>query len=178
MSTKNNFIWNAIQIICWIIFAGLCVQTGALLFNFIYSLFKPIATHNLHLGLDLSSIYTQNITNYVFLFSFIIAISTIKAVVFYFVLKLFTKLKLVKPFTETVSAYISTISYYAFSVGIVSHIAHHFTKHLIHKGYDVNTVERYWNDSTAYLMLSAILFVIALIFQKGIELQNENDLTV
>lgn len=178
MTKSNDFIWNAIQVICWFIFAGLCVQTGALLFNYIYSLFRPIATNNLHLGLDLSVIYEQSITIYSVLFSLVIAISTLKAVVFYFVLRLFKKLKLVKPFTETVSALISNISYYAFSVGVLSYVAHQFTKNLSHKGYDVNVISRYWNDNDAYLMMAAILFVIALIFRKGIELQNESELTV
>lgn len=178
MSRKDDFIWKAIQVVCWLIFVGLCVQTGALVFNYVYSLLKPIATHNLYMGLDLSQLYSQSITNYSLLFSFAIALSALKAVAFYFVLKLFNKLKLVNPFTEIVSGLISTISYYAFAVGILGFIAHHFTKHLIHRGYDVNLIERYWDDSGAYLMMAAILFVIALVFQKGIELQTENDLTV
>ena len=178
MTKRNDLIWNAIQVICWFIFAGLCIQTGALLFNLIYSLFRPIATHNLHLGLDLSAIHAKSMTVYLSLFSLIIAVSALKALVFYFVLRLFKKLKLVQPFTEEVSRFISTISRYAFSVGLLSYIAHHYVKNLVHKGYDVNVVERYWDDSSAYLMLSAILFAIALIFQKGIELQQENDLTV
>ncbi len=178
MTKTNDFIWKGIQTICWFIFAGLCVQTGALLFNFVYSLFNPIATYNLHLGLNLSSVYQRSKSVYISLFSLAIIISTIKAVVFYFVLQLFKKLKFVQPFTETVAKYISTISYYAFSVGVISYIAHHFVKNLLHKNYNVHVVERYWNDNEAYLMLSAILFVIALIFQKGIELQTENDLTV
>lgn len=178
MTKRNNFIWKAIQTICWLIFAGLCIQAGALIFNFVYSLFRPVATHNLHLGLDLSALFKQSTAVYSVLFSLVIALSVLKAIVFYFVIKLFTKLKLVKPFTDAVSKLISTISFYAFSVGALSYIAHHFTKNLMHKGYDIHVVERYWNDSSAFLMMSAILFAIALIFKKGIELQTENDLTI
>jgi hypothetical protein len=39
-------------------------------------------------------------------------------------------------------------------------------------------MERFWNDSGAYLMMSAVLFVVSLVFRKGLELQNETDLTV
>ncbi|MBK6785530.1 MAG: DUF2975 domain-containing protein [Saprospiraceae bacterium] len=52
------------------------------------------------------------------------------------------------------------------------------TQRLIHSGYEVNQIEEYWNDIAAFLMMAAILFVISQIFRKGIELQNENDLTV
>ncbi|WP_337865365.1 DUF2975 domain-containing protein [Ignavibacterium sp.] len=178
MSKKNNFIWKAIQTICWLIFAGYSVQTGALLFNLIYSLFNPAATHNLHLGLDLSQLYSKSQSVYVFVFSLIISVSALKAFVFYIVLKLFKKLNLVKPFSENVSSIISKITYYAFAIGIISFIAQRLIQRLIEKGYNVGVVERYWDDGGVYLMMSAILFVITLIFQRGIELQKENDLTV
>jgi uncharacterized membrane protein len=126
----------------------------------------------------LSTIYEQSKTVYSFLFGLIIAVSALKAVVFYFVVRLFTKIKLVKPFTETISGLITRISYYAFSVGLLSYAAHQVTKNLSHKGYDMSVVAQFWGDSAAYLMMSAILFVIALLFTKGIELQHENDLTV
>lgn len=178
MIQRRIFIWQAIQVICWLIFAGLCIQCGALLFNFVYSLFRPIATHNLHLGLDLSAIYSQSKPVYILLFSLVIVVSLLKPITFYFVLQIFKKLKIVQPFTESVSGIISKISYYAFSVGLVGIVAHQIAKKLMHKGYNVNLVERYWDDSGAYLMMSAILFVVSLIFQRGIELQNENDLTI
>lgn len=178
MSKKNNFIWKAIQTICWLIFAGYSVQTGALLFNFVYSLFNPIATYNLHLGLNLSGLYNNSQTLFVLVFILIIAVSGLKAFVFFIVLKLFKKLNLVKPFSENVSSIISKITYYAFTIGIISFIAQRLIQRLIEKGYNVGVVERYWDDGGVYLMMSAILFVITLIFQRGIELQKENDLTV
>lgn len=178
MTKNNEFIWKAIQTVCWLIFAGLCVQTGALLFNLLYSLFRPVATHNLHLGLDLSDLYSQSMTLYLLLFSLIIGLSFLKSVVFYQVITLFYKIRLQEPFTEAVSTVIGRISYYAFSVGLLSHIAHQFTKHLMHKGYAVASAGVYWNDSDAYLMMAAIVYVIALIFKKGIALQEENELTV
>jgi hypothetical protein len=178
MSKTNDFIWNAIQVVCWLIFAGLCVQSGALIFNYIYSLFRPIATHNLHLGLDLSELYKQSQWLYTCVFSFVIAISIIKSIVFYYVLRLFKEIKLTQPFTTEVSVLISKISYHAFSIGVVGYVANRFVKSLIQKSYNVGDVSRYWDDIAAYLMMSAILFVIALIFKKGIELQTENDLTV
>ena len=51
-------------------------------------------------------------------------------------------------------------------------------KKLIQSGYEVSHVEKYWDDTAAFLMMAAIIFVISQIFNKGIELQNENDLTV
>jgi len=178
MTKRNDFIWKAIQTICWLIFAGYCIQTGALLFNYIFSLFKPITTNNLHLGLDLSNLYIKSKIIYTIVFLLIISISALKAYVLYVALKLFKSLNLAKPFSVAVSAIISKITYYTFSIGIISLIALQFGKRILSRGYDVGLAERYWNDGGAYLVMSAILFLIALIFKKGVELQSENDLTV
>ncbi|MCK6618328.1 MAG: DUF2975 domain-containing protein [Cyclobacteriaceae bacterium] len=178
MTKHNDFIWKAIQTICWFIFAGFCVQTGALLFNYIYSLFRPIATENLHLGLNLSELYKKSISIYTLLFTIIIGLSVMKALVFYTVIRIFKKLNLVKPFSNDVYQFILKITYYAFSIGVISLISQKIAERLIDQGYEIGIIERYWNDYLAYLMMAAILFVIALIFKKGIELQSENDLTV
>lgn len=178
MSKRNDFIWKAIQTICWFIFAGYCVQTGALVFNYIFSLFKPIATHNLHLGLDLSELYVKSKSIYTLVFALIIAISALKAYVFFIALKLFKSLNLVKPFSDNVSAIIKKITYYTFSIGIISITAQELVSRLTEKGYNCGLAERYWDDGGAFLTMSAILFAIALIFNKGIELQKENELTV
>ena len=178
MSKRKDFIWIAIQLICWLIFIGYIIQTGALIFNYIFSLFKPIAAHNLHLGLDLSELYSESMGIYTLVSAVIIAISALKGFVFYIVIKLFRTLNLVKPFSEQVSIIISKVTYYAFAIGIISLLAQQLVKGISDKGYDVGVVARYWNDGGAFLMMSAILFVIALIFQNGIDLQNENDLTI
>ena len=178
MTKKENFIWKLLQVVSWIIFIGFCIQTGALIFNFIYSLFRPIATHDLYLKLNLSELYERSFFLYVFLFSLAITISGISAWLFYLVIKLFDRLNLVKPFSEEVADLISRISYYAFSIGLLGVIAISFTKELTKKGFEVSTIGRFWEDSVTYLMMSAIIFIISLIFKRGIELQKENDLTI
>lgn len=178
MSKRNNFIWKGIQVICWLIFLGYCIQTGTLLFNYIFSLFKPIATHNLHLGLDLSELYLKSKPIYTFVFTLMVVISTLKAYIFFIALKLFKTLNITKPFSENVSAIITKITYFTFSIGIISIITQEFVNQLSDKGYNMGLVERYWNDGGAYLVMAAILFAITFIFKKGIEIQIENDLTV
>lgn len=178
MSKRNNFIWKVIQVICWIIFIGYCIQAGTLIFNYIFSLFKPIATHNLHLGLDLSQLYTDNKFIYSSIFLIIITISLFKAFIFFHILKLFKALNIANPFNESVSNIISKITYYTFAIGIIGIITQKIFKSLIDTGFNIGLVERYTNDGSAFLVMSTVLFVIALVFQKGIELQNENDLTI
>jgi hypothetical protein len=178
MTKTDHIIWASIQTICWFIFVGYAVQTGALVFTFIYSLFKPIVADNLHLGLNLAALYSKSIVVYSLVVATIIGVSALKAYVFFIVIKLLKLLNLVKPFSTDVAAVINKITCFAFSIGILGLLAHQVVKKVIAKGYDATLAERYWTDGSAYLMMSAILFVIAMIFKKGIELQTDNDLTI
>lgn len=178
MTKKNDFILKALNVASWIIFVGLCIEAGALIFNFILTLFKPIATHNIYNGLDLSEMYENQFAHFIGVLSFVVVLSLLKAYLFYLVVKIFMKLNLVKPFDVEIAKLIEKISFEAFAIAIVSIVAHQYTKMLIQSGYEVSHVEKYWNDTAAFLMMAAIIFVISQVFKKGIELQNENDLTV
>jgi hypothetical protein len=178
MSKRNYYIWNGIQVVCWLIFIGYCIQSGTLIFNYLFSLFKPIATHNLHLGLDLSELYLKSKSIYTIIFAVIILISTLKAYLFYTALSLFKTVNLTNPFSENVLIVITKITAITVSIGISSILSHEIGYRLAEKGFNLGVVERYWNDGGGYLAMTAILFVISLIFKKGIELQNENDLTI
>lgn len=178
MSKKNDFILKALNVVSWIVFIGLSIEAGALLFNFILTLFKPIAANNIYKGLNLSALYELNFSQYIGVMSFAIVLSLMKAYLFYLVVKIFMKLNLVKPFNVEIAKLIERISFEAFSIAIVSIIAHQYTKRLIQSGNELDNVGQYWDDTAAFMMMAAIIFVISQIFKKGIELQNENDLTV
>ena len=178
MSKRNDFILKALNVASWIIFIGLCIEAGALIFNFILTLFKPIATHDIYKGLNLSEMYENKFAHFIGMMSFVVVLSVLKAYLFYLVVKIFMKLNLVEPFNYEIAKLIEKISFEAFAIAIVSIIAHQYTKRLIQSGYEVSHVEKYWDDTAAFLMMASIIFIISQIFNKGIELQRENDLTV
>ncbi|MBN2666855.1 MAG: DUF2975 domain-containing protein [Bacteroidales bacterium] len=39
-------------------------------------------------------------------------------------------------------------------------------------------MDQFWVDSQAFILMAAVVYVIATIFKKGLEIQNENDLTI
>jgi hypothetical protein len=178
MANSNVFIFKVLQVVAWIIFVGLCIEAGALIVNFIYSLVKPEVVHNLYQKLDLSSMYERSKMAYFSMYSFILVISVLKAVMFYIVIRLIIKLDLTKPFSRYVSKQITQISYYTFSIGIISYIARESSRGLEKSGIDVNILDQFWADSQAFILMAAVIYIIATIFSKGVELQQENDLTV
>lgn len=178
MSTKNNFVFKALHVIAWIIFVGLCIEAGALLVNFMFSLFKPEFVQNLYQKLDLTDMYAVNPWVFFGMYSFILFIAIMKAYLFYQVIKLVNKLDLTKPFSTYAADQITNISYNIFSIGLISYIARQTAKNLPHYGFDTDTLNHFWADSEAYILMAAVVYVIATIFSRGVEIQNENDLTV
>jgi hypothetical protein len=178
MSKGNNFVFIGLHIVAWIIFVGLSIEAGGLLVNFIFSVFKPEFVGNLYQKLDLSNMYQQNKWAFFGVYSFILFIAILKATLFYTVIELLSKLDLSKPFSSYVSHKIDRIAYETFSIGILSHIAREVTKSLLHYGYEIDKLDQFWVDSQAFILMAAVVYVIAQIFKRGVELQNENDLTV
>lgn len=178
MSKTNNFVFTVLKIVAWVIFVGLSIEAGALIVNFIFSLFKPEIIQNLYQKLDLTEMYHRNKLAFYSMYSFILIISILKAYLFYIVVILVSKLNLEKPFNNDVERQISRISYYTLSIGILSFIAQQTTINLQNHGFIIDKLNQFWADSQAFIMMAAIIYVIAVIFKKGIEIQNENDLTV
>ena len=178
MTKKTGFVFKFLQIVAWFIFVGLCIETGALVVNFVYSLFNPLVLKNLYNKLDLSAMYEQSQFVFFLMYSFVLSISLLKAFLFYVVIKLVGKLDLQKPFCEFVSNQISRIRTVTFTIGLLSIIATKVVHNFSEKGFDVNQLNEYWTDGKAFILMSAVLIIIATIFKRGIELQSENDLTV
>jgi len=112
------------------------------------------------------------------MYSFVLFISILKAYLFYIVIKLLHKINLSKPFNNFVSKQISQISYYTLSIGSLSYIARQSAKNLQHHGYIIDSLNQFWADSQAFILMAAVIYVIATIFSKGVEYQEELEETV
>jgi hypothetical protein len=134
--------------------------------------------HNLYQKMDLSELYNRSQWAFYGMYSFVLVISILKAILFYTVIRLISKLDLEKPFNNYVSKQITQISYFTFSIGLLSYIARETAKNLQHHGYEIDQLNQFWIDSQAFILMAAIVYVIAAIFKKGIEIQSENELTI
>ncbi|MEP0264641.1 DUF2975 domain-containing protein [Dokdonia sp.] len=178
MSETNNFVFKGLKIASWIIFVGLCIEAGALIVNFIISLYNPEIVQNLYQKLDLSEMYERSQWAFFSMYSFILTISILKAYLFYLVIKLVTKIDLLKPFNSLVSKQILQISYYTLSIGLLSYLARQTARKLQHREYNIDMLNQFWADSQAFILMAAVIYIIATIFSKGVEYQEELEETV
>jgi hypothetical protein len=179
MKPKTKWMLGTMQVIAWITFVGICIKTGAMMVSFGISLaVNPDATKNLYEKLNLSNLYNYSIGHYVVFFSMIVALSAFKAYIFYMVIQIFQKINFVNPFSEAVSVLISGIGYIALAIGIGTVFANAYRDWLAQQGVSFPDVQAYLGGGAEFLLLGGIIFMIAEVFKRGIEIQTENELTV
>ena len=178
MSKTDNFVFWGLDIVAWLIFVGLSIEAGGLLVNFFFSLYKPEFIQNLYQKLDLTEIYKCSRLAFFGTYGFILFVSVLKAILFYIVIRLMHRMDLTKPFNTFVSSQILQISYYTLSIGLFSYIARQLAENLVHHGFATDSLNQFWVDSQAFILMGAVIYIIATIFKKGVDIQNENDLTV
>lgn len=179
MNTKNQFVFSAVQVLFWVVFIGLSIKVGAVMISFVVSLFvNPEGAKNIYLGLNLSELLNYGRWYYISMMTLIIAVMLIKAHMASLVIKLLSKLNLQQPFDSTISKIISRISEIALIAGIIAIITNGYAKWIMKKLEDVPDLSQYLEGGGEFFFLAAIIYVIALIYKKGVALQSENELTV
>jgi hypothetical protein len=171
---KTEQIITIFKVISWIIFIGLCINAGGIVISAIIDFIKDGDASALYSGLDLSELKQHSSRYYLYILSFLVPIAALKAYIWFLVVQLFSKINLEQPFTLSLSATISSISYYTLIVGILSIIAKSYDKWLSKKGIDLPLD---WGASD-YLFMAGIVFIIGLIIKRGVEIQTENELTI
>jgi hypothetical protein len=175
MAKSTSLILKTMNVIFWIIYIGLCIQTGTILYSFFVSLaINPVAAQNLNLGLNLSGLYNYSITYYSLIVMMLIVLTGLKAYIGYWVVKISMELKMEKPFSESIRRIIQNISLVSLWAGLLAIIAQTYSKMLIKIGIDIPINWAYGE----ILFFAGVIYIIALIFRKGIELQSEIDLTI
>ena len=167
-----------ITVIIWSIFIGMCIQAGTLLVTFVYSFFKPTVAQDLYEGLNLYPLFLEEVWFYGGIVSLILGMAFLKAKLFYIMIRIFLKIDLIHPFSMEISRKISALSYIAFEIGIFLIFSNAFTGWLMKRGFELDRLQSYLSGTFEYLLLSALLFAIAQVFKRGVEIQAENELTV
>lgn len=179
MKTNTKTILSVLEVLAWIAFIGLCIKTGSLLFTALMSLFwNPQAANDLYLGLDLSELYAHSQWKYISVLSLIVFLSGLKAWFFFLVTRIFSTFNLEHPFNESVSDILVKISSTALGIGVLTILANQYIKSLAKNGIELPSLHDYLGGAEEFLFMAGIIFIIAQVFKRGLELQSENELTI
>lgn len=153
------------------------ILCGSQLTTLVASFINPDwAKRTYEVDLNLFSIREHSISFYVYAMCLTIAISALKAFIWYVVFELLSKLKLQTPFSMEVEKKLERIAYLLLGVWIVSSI---FWKLYIYYLSGATGIKLPANNiGDEYLFMAGIIYIISQVFKRGIEIQEENDLTV
>lgn len=174
MKTKTEGILVVLKVIAWIAMVGYAIEAGAKIISFIVSFFNVEATKNLYKGLSYYDLRMQSEWHYIGVMLFVIFIAAMKVEVWIRVIQLFSDLNLRNPFKSKVTKLLEKISYVLFSIAIVSIIANGQFK-WINKHFSFNYAN---HNAEEFIFMAALTYIISQIFKRGIEIQEENELTV
>lgn len=177
-SIKTDTIISLFNGISGLILLILFAQSAGLLLNSIYLLLKPKSAEEIYLGADIAQLFSLGKMHFSTIFILTVTISILKVYSFLLTMMIFSTLKAKKPFSEEIGLLVSKVSYTILAVGILGKITYHYSEWLETLGFELKKLQSWWDDNLAYLMIGIIVFVLAQIFKKGLELQAENDLTV
>ncbi|GHB26580.1 DUF2975 domain-containing protein [Mongoliitalea lutea] len=165
-------------VVIWSVFIGLCIKAGALTFVAILSFFNAPVAQDLYEGLNLYSLMQENLWYYVGLLSLIIGIAVSKAYLFYLMIRIFMSIDLQHPFNSKVGNYLSQMGSTALQIGFLIIITSSSIKWLIKRGFEIPSMAGFIGGAMEFIFMGILIFAIAQVFKRGIEIQSENELTV
>lgn len=178
METKTKRILTITNIVVWIVFVLLCFKTGVILSSYFVSLYFQNGIEKMYLVLDLTDLYRFDLTHYSTIMWLIALVWGLQAFLFYLLIKILMQLNIKHPFNTDVAVLISQISYVAFGIGAFTVGTAFYCQWLTEQGVTLPDLSEYVSGATEFFLLGAIVFIIAQIFKRGIEIQSENELTV
>jgi hypothetical protein len=164
----------------WLAFTGgiwYSILWGSELLTLISSFINPDwAKRTYEVDLHLFSVREHSPAFYTYGMCLVIAVSFLKAYIWYVVFELLSKLKLQTPFTMEVEKKLERIAYLLLAVWIVSGFIWETYIYYTLKATGIQLANIKSGDE--YLFMAAIIYIISQVFKRGIEIQEENELTV
>ncbi|HPF51512.1 MAG TPA: DUF2975 domain-containing protein [Draconibacterium sp.] len=181
ISTKQ--ILKVLQILSWIIFFGLSVEAGGIVVNTILIFVKKpsVALNFWEETAYLTSLYQFDHGHFFAIALIMTIVSVLKAILFYLILKLFSekKLDISRPFSMDLKNFIINLSSLSFGIGLFSYFGMKYSVWLTTQGAEKADLQAlHLSGADVWIFMAVVLLVIGQIMKSGIEIQNENELTI
>jgi Protein of unknown function (DUF2975) len=177
MKIKTETILMVSKILAFMGVIWYSILWGSQLTTLVASFISPDwAKRTYEVDLNLFSIREHSISFYVYAMCLTIAVSALKAIIWYVVFELLSKLKLQTPFSMEVEKKLERISYLLLGVWIVSNFFWKTYMYYLSRDTGIQLPTNKSGDE--YLFMAGIIYIISQVFKRGIEIQEENDLTV
>lgn len=134
----------------------------------------PDVVQYMYLDLNLPGLQASSIVLYVIMATCMVLLSGLKTYMAYLVTDIMSSFKYEKPFDAAVARQVARISHVALGAGFLAIAMTGYAEWLQNEGY---AIPHQW-DGGKFLFLAGIIYILANVLQKGVELQTGNELTV
>jgi len=173
MKSRTENLLTVMNILAWVVFVGLIAIAGSITISYFVSIGNAQAAKNLYKGMDLSAYRQQSFVNYTFIVMYKIMLNIMQAYIAFLMTSLLSKLNISKPFNADVVKLMQKISYAILCVWLITMV------------YDIHVaiLEKIYGLVATYIsgdsiFLAGVVYVLAQMFKRGVEIQSENELTV
>lgn len=176
MKTRTETILLVSKFLALLGAIGYSILCGSQLLTLVASFINPDwAKRTYEADLNIFRIRDYSIGFYVYAMCLTIAVSALKTLIWYVVFVLLSKLKLQTPFSMEVEKKLERIAYLLLGVWISSIFWKIYIYYLT-QGTGIQFPTN--NSGDEYLFIAGIVYIISQVFKRGIEIQEENQLTV
>ena len=124
MKSKTTKVITVLKVLAWLALVGYVFQCGGQIISFGLSFFNNEAPKNTYgISLSLHDMYRHNQSYFIYIMSFLIALSAMHSYVWYRVAGMLTTLNLQEPFSRRVAMALEEIGIQLLGIWIVSVIA-------------------------------------------------------
>ncbi|MEO6681774.1 MAG: DUF2975 domain-containing protein [Ginsengibacter sp.] len=177
MKTRTEIVLIVLKYLALLGGIGFSLECGAQILSFVASFINPVWAERTYLADPIwFQILDYDPGFYTVLMILIIAASALKAWVWFLIFELLHKLQLKSPFSFFVTKRLELISYMLLAVWFVMTFMAKSYAHYLQKASDIILPGKYISDE--YFFVAGIVFILSQLFKRGMEMQEENQLTV
>jgi hypothetical protein len=173
MKSKTEKLLRVMNILAWVVFIGLLIVAGSIIISYFVSIGNAQAAKDLYRGMDLYAYRHHSFGHYTFVVGYKVMLYITQAYIAFLMTSLLSRLNISKPFNADVVKLMQKISYSILCVWLVA-MVHNIHIGILEKSYGL--VATYISGDSIFL--AGIVYVLAQMFKRGVEIQSENDLTV
>lgn len=190
MATKTNteLILKVMHVLTWVAFIGLLIDAGTYVFSYFISLYQAEAAGQLSDGLNIQDLRQHagdrgynlkvlmyfDLWHYTLVMSSLAALSGAKAWMSWIIIRTLSHVRLSQPFTTEVANGIEKVSYTLLIACAIASM-HNAHSDWLGKHADIAVATAATGE---YLFTAGLVFILAQVFKRGVELQSESELTV
>lgn len=177
MKTRTEIILIVLKYLALLGAIGFSIECGAQVVFFVASLTHPgMAPKIYKANVEWLHVKDFNLWYYSIGMTLVILISLFKATVWYLIFGLLQKIQIRTPFSMAVTKRLEILAYLLLLIWIVSAMILKTYSHYLsaESGIHFQIVE----SADEYFFIAGIVYIISQIFKRGIEMQEENQLTV